>query len=207
LGGEKLYTCRNAVRIGAAVYVFLIFFLSAPFAFTQDEEIRPAAEAAVSAREEAERAIVLGDPPPAEAPGRAASAGLIIRMILVLAVVALAVYGVVFFMKKVSRPSPQTDPNLKILSTASLGAGRFVHVISAGEKAWLVGSADAGVNLIAEITDQNTISAMMLEQGRRNAEGAGRLDFKALLLRMGIQGPRPPGADNVRKRRERLRGL
>ncbi|MDR1420517.1 MAG: flagellar biosynthetic protein FliO [Treponema sp.] len=207
MGGEKLYTYRNAVRIAAAAYLFLMFLFGASFAFTQTEEIRPVTETAASEREEAERAIVLGDVPPGQAPGRAASAGLVIRMILVLVVVALAVYGVMFFIKKAPKSSPQADPNLKILSTAGLGAGHFVHVISVGEKAWLVGSADTGVNLIAEITDQNAISAMLLERGRRNAEGPGRLDFKTLLLRMGIQGPRPPGADNVRRRRERLRGL
>ncbi|MDR0602087.1 MAG: flagellar biosynthetic protein FliO [Treponema sp.] len=181
--------------------------MNAPRAFTQTEEIPLEEEAPSAAREDAERAIVLGDDPPGEAPGGAASAGLIVRMILVLIVIALAVYGVIFFMKKASRPSLQTDPNLKILSTAGLGAGRFVHVISVGEKAWLVGSADSGVNLISEITDENAISAMMLEQGRRSAESPGHLDFRSLLSRMGIQGPRPPGADNIRRRRERLKGL
>jgi flagellar protein FliO/FliZ len=129
-------------------------------------------------------------------------------MLVVLVVIALAVYGVVFFMKKASRPPAQADPNLKVLSTAGLGTGRFVHVVSVGDRAWLIGSAETGVSLISEITDQSVISAMLAEQSRRNSGGQGRLpDFKTLLLRMGIQAPRSSGAENIRRRRERFKGL
>jgi flagellar protein FliO/FliZ len=227
LGGEKLYKSCSVIRF-AAVWCLFQFIFAAPFVSAQTEAVPSSDEAAdaraaadtsadavrpPSPREEAERSIIIGDPvsgeiPPGEAPGRAASVGLILRMLVVLVVVALAVYGVVFFMKKVSRPPAGTDPNLKVLSTAGLGTNRFVHVVSVGDKAWLIGSAETGVNLISEITDQSAISAMLMEQSRRNSGGQGRLpDFKSLLLRMGIQTPRPPGVESIRKRRERFKGL
>jgi flagellar protein FliO/FliZ len=227
LGGEKLYKSCGAIRI-AAVWCLLQFAVITPFlsaqADTDSTSDASAADTAVSApadaivsedvsldavrdAREAERSIAIGETPPGEAPSRTASAGLILRMLVVLVVIALAVYGVVFFMKKASRPPVQTDPNLKVLSTVGLGTGRFVHVVSAGDKAWLIGSAESGVNLISEISDQSVISAMLIEQSRRNSGGQGLPDFKSLLLRMGIQSPRPPGVENIRKRRERFKGL
>jgi hypothetical protein len=51
---------------------------------------------------------------------------------------------------------------------------------------------------------------MILDEARKNSgTGSGRLgDFKSLLRRLGLNiETKPPSADNIRKRRERLRGL
>jgi flagellar protein FliO/FliZ len=228
LGGEKLKSCASVSYNAAykAAFLFFIFFLTTGIQFLsaqeqgQEQDQGAAESQAVSegagseggvrdAHEEAERAITLGDVPAAEAPGRAASIGLIVRMLLVLIVIALAVYGVIYFMKKSSRPPAQNDPYLKVLSTVHLGSNRYVHVISIGDKAWLVGSGDAGVTLITEITDQNAISAMLIEETRKKAENQSRLpDFKALLHRLGVKtSANPPSADDIRRRREKFRGF
>jgi flagellar protein FliO/FliZ len=227
LGGEKLKACarisQNAVY--RAAILAAVFFLAAgiPFLSAQEQDNSVQSQSAESeippdvsrpevrdAHEAAERAIVLGEGAPAQAaaPGRTASIGLIIRMLLVLIVIALAVYGVIYVMKKSSRPPVQNDPYLKILSTVHLGSNRYIHVISIGEKAWLVGSGDAGVTLITEIADQNAISAMLMEETRRRAENQGRFpDFKTLLGRLGVKASaNPPSADDIRKRREKFRG-
>ena len=134
----------------------------------------------------------------------------IIRMILVLALAAAAIYGVVFFIKRSSKPVAGNDPFLKILASTSLGANRYAHIVSVGSKAWLLGSSDGGVNLIGEIDDKDIINAMMLEESRKTAETqTGRFpDFISMLRRFGTQTEsHVPGADDIRKRRERLKGL
>ncbi|MDR3115600.1 MAG: flagellar biosynthetic protein FliO [Treponema sp.] len=137
----------------------------------------------------------------------------ILRLILVLALAAGAIYGVVFFLKRIARSPDQKDPYLKVLAGVHLGSNRFIHVVSLGSKAWLVGTGEGGVSLIAELSDRETIDAMLLDASRKHAEtGEGKLlDFSQLLRRLGGEaGPDPQTklkAENVRKRRERLRGL
>ncbi|MDR1100618.1 MAG: flagellar biosynthetic protein FliO [Treponema sp.] len=179
------------------------------------QDLGPGDEAPVNTAEDTiilgEEAIILGeDTPgvPVTVPGT--SAGLILRMLLILALAAAAVYGVVYFIKRASRPSERRDPNVKLLSSVHLGSNRFVHALAVGTKVWLLGAGDSGVNLIAEIEDPDTVNAMLLEESRRSAEAApgGFLDFKAMLRRFGIPVDKQvPGADNIRKRRDRLRGL
>jgi flagellar protein FliO/FliZ len=137
-------------------------------------------------------------------------------MVLILALVAAAVYGAVFFIRRASRPRDTRNPHLKILTSAHLGSNRFVHVVNLGNQAWLVGSGEGGVSLIAEVSDREALDTMLLEDSRRQAESPGRRfsDFRALLRRFGGgSGPGVPpdkpgySADDVRKNRERLRGL
>jgi flagellar protein FliO/FliZ len=157
-----------------------------------------------------ESSILLGGEtpgiPPA-APG--ASVSLILRMLLVLLLAAAAIYGVVYLFKRGARPSELRDPNVKLLSSIHLGSNRFIHLVAVGAKVWLLGASDGGVNLITEIEDQDAINAMFLEESRRSAQGGGKIpDFKAMLRRLGIPvDNQVPGADAIRKRRERLKGF
>jgi flagellar protein FliO/FliZ len=156
-----------------------------------------------------EDAIVLGEDAPGLSPAPpGASVSLILRMLLILILAAAAIYGVVYFLKRASRPQERRDPNVKLLATVHLGGNRFVHAVSVGSKAWLLGAGDAGVNLIAEIEDPDAVNAMLLEESRRSAEaGSGRFpDFRALIRRMGLPVDTSiPGPDRIRKSRERLK--
>jgi flagellar protein FliO/FliZ len=135
----------------------------------------------------------------------------IFRVILTLAVVAAAIYGLVFFVKRAARGGRGQDPFLKILASAPLGANRGAYIIAVGSRAWLVGSAESGVSLISEIEDKDVLNAMLLEDSRKSAEApTGPFpDFKALLHRLGMpmESGAPPGPEDIRKRRERLKGL
>jgi len=173
----------------------------------------------------AQQSLVFGSPDAVTIP---ATPGVsifgIFRVILTLAVLAAAIYGLIYFLKfrRASREKEGQDPFLKILASVPLGASRGVHVISVGPQAWLVGSAESGVNLISEISDKDTINAMLLEDSKRIAMpsidgttpigggGMGRpmLDFKAILGKLGISTKNEnSGPDQIRKRRERLKGL
>ncbi|MCL2810128.1 MAG: flagellar biosynthetic protein FliO [Treponema sp.] len=137
------------------------------------------------------------------------SAWAIIRMILVLAIVAAAIYGIVFLFKKATRQTSSNDPFLKVLANTHLGANRYAQIVAVGSKAWLVGSSEGGVNLISEIEDKEIIDAMLLEESRKAQEAPNRFpDFLSILQRLGVRAPtQTPGADDIRRRRERLKGL
>jgi flagellar protein FliO/FliZ len=159
---------------------------------------------------EAELAISLEDNTLPAASITGPTTGAVVRMVLTLALAAAAVYGIVFFIKKSVRHADVKDPFLKILAGAHLGSNRYAHIVSVGSRAWLLGSSDGGVNLIGEIDDKDVLNAMLLEDSRKSAESpAGRFpDFASLLRRLGTPVEfRPPGADGIRKRRERLKGL
>lgn len=168
-------------------------------------------EAAVPAAVDETR-IALGDETVAESdPSGPSSLGAIIRTVLALAVTAVAVYGVVYLLKRVTRQPDAKDPHLRVLASAHLGSNRFVHVVSLGQKAWLLGASDGGVDLIAEVDDPEMRDTLLLDDSRRQAERANAFsfDFKALMKKFGAADKSEPvsGADAIRKRRERLRGL
>ena len=225
MGGGELKFFNKKLRLFRAVCIFLFLFpliITPVFAQSGAQaSVGQEAEAdTIQSAEEpdpilaAERALPLGVPAPAgdeQTPARAPSSTFaIFRMLLVLVLAAAAIYGVVYIFKRASRRSEVIDPFLKVLASAHLGSGRYAHVVSLGSKAWLVGAAEGGVNLISEIDDKDILDALFLEDSRRSAEaGPGRFpDFKSMLRRLGMPVQSvTPTAENIRKRRERLKGL
>jgi flagellar protein FliO/FliZ len=182
-----------------------------PIISAQEELAQEAQTPAVDPLRTFEQSLILGEDTPLPA-GTAGGPSVwsVVRMLLTLALAAAAVYGVVFFIKKGSRRNDLKDPFLRVLASAHLGSNRYAHIVAVGSKAWLLGSSDGGVNLIGEIEDKDILNAMLLEESQKSAEAAaGRfLDFKSMLRRLGMPAdPRVPGAETIRKRRERLRGL
>ncbi len=137
----------------------------------------------------------------------------IVRTLVALLFVAAAVYGAVYLLKRIARPNVARDPHLKVLASAHLGSNRYVHVVSVGRKAWVVGAAEGSVSLIAEVDDEEEIDSMLLDDSRRQAAAAPAfaLDFKEIARRLGAgsasEGASGPSADSIRKKRERLRGM
>jgi len=134
---------------------------------------------------------------------------IVIRMILVLAFTAAAIYGIVFFIKRSSKKTVASDPFLKVLASSPLGFNRYVHIVSVGSKACLVGASEGGVNLISEIEDKEIIDALLLEDSKKSAETANRFpDFLSILHRLGTPAQKQfSTVDEIRKRRERLKGM
>jgi hypothetical protein len=81
--------------------------------------------------------------------------------------------------------------------------------VSVGDKAWLLGSSDGGVSLIGAIDDKDMINAMLLEDSAKGERNQGRFpDFLGMIRRFCAQAERnAPSADDIRRRRERLKGL
>jgi flagellar protein FliO/FliZ len=237
LGGEKLKRIRPAF---AVLYAAAILFTGISRLSAQEQapspgeadgalflETAPLSGAGANAAARPDEAeIVLGEALPAADSVAGGTTGsrlfAIIRMVLVLALAAAAIYGVVFFLRRSARPQNERNSRLKILTGAHLGSNRYVYVVNVGTRAWLVGAGEGGVSLISEITDQEAIDAMILEESRRGAElAASRFaDFGAALARFtgrpqsaaaeGAHGgdtASPFSAQTLRKQRERLKGL
>jgi flagellar protein FliO/FliZ len=234
LGGEKLkllHYFRKIFHVYVPRFVFIAgisIALCTPMLGAQETDAPASAVPANAGPANdplaAEREIFLGE----EASGlpmaspEPVNGFVIFRTVLLLILAAAAVYGVVYAVRKVSRPRETLDPNLRILASTRLGQSRFVHVVALGSRAWLVGSGEGGISHIADITEQEALDTLFLDESRRNAESNnGRWDFRSLLRRLGIvdrgTGPRagipPEGTqeslrpDEIRRRRERLRGL
>ncbi|MDR0399691.1 MAG: flagellar biosynthetic protein FliO [Treponema sp.] len=176
----------------------------------------------------AEREILLGENVPGISipePGPV-SGFVIFRTILLLVVTAAAIYGVVYAVKKFSQPRDLLNPSLRILASVRLGPGRFVHVVALGTRAWLVGAGEGGISLVADITEQEALDTLFLEESRRNGASVRTGDFRSLLRRLGVMRQEPaefPPAEGgreaqddlvqdnlverIRRRGDRLRGL
>ncbi|MCM1321098.1 MAG: flagellar biosynthetic protein FliO [Bacteroides sp.] len=104
---------------------------------------------------------------------------LLVRMILVLICVVAAVYGIFYFFRRMTNTAVPQNPYLKNPVSLALGQGKSVHVVTLGDRAYLVGAADSSVGLIAEIADKELIDAMNLHA---DAQPAGKpKDFASLL--------------------------
>ena len=106
---------------------------------------------------------------PAETEGTAAStykapstAGMIIKMIVVLVLVIAALYGILRFFKKRNNTVQSDDDFMRRVSTLTFAPGKSVEVVTLVDRCFMLGVTDSNINLIAEITDKEMISAMNL---------------------------------------------
>lgn len=102
-----------------------------------------------------------------------------LRMILVLALVVGAMYLVFTLMRRLAKPKDRGDSPIRVLASTPLGAGKSVHLLGLGSKAWLVGSSEHAVSLIAEVDDKELLDGLELEAATQKPQGGG--DFASLL--------------------------
>ena len=106
---------------------------------------------------------------PAETEGTAAStykapstAGMIIKMVVVLALVVAALYGIMRFFKKKNNAVQSDDDFMRRVSTLNFAPGKSVEIVTLVDRCFMLGVTDSNINLIAEITDKEMISALNL---------------------------------------------
>ncbi|MDR1867610.1 MAG: flagellar biosynthetic protein FliO [Treponema sp.] len=166
----------------------IFFFITvlatvAPYLFSQE-----------SGTENPEQTIILA-PESSNPPNDTTSVWVIIRAVIVLLIVAIAIYGVIFILKRSLKPHISNDPYLKVVAGISLGMSRSVHVITLGTRAWLVGSSEGSISLIAEITDKELIDTLILNGSQQHSSTS----FSHLLQQLSLS--------NIRKKREHIRGI
>lgn len=129
----------------------------------------------------------------------------LLRMLLVLGAVIGVVYGVFYLLKRGGRGKFVENDAIRIIGSQAMPGNKSMHLVEVGSQVFLVGSAGDSVNLISEITDKETVDAMILKAGN---EAAGqRRSFSELVAGMfkGSQGQAIGFMKDQRQRLQRLR--
>jgi len=88
--------------------------------------------------------------------------GMIIKMIIVLALVIAGLYGIMIFFKKKNNSVQSDDDFLRRVSSLNLSPGKSIEIVTLVDRGFILGVTDSNINLIAEITDKEMISALNL---------------------------------------------
>jgi flagellar biosynthetic protein fliO len=130
----------------------------------------------------------------------------LLRILISLFVVCILAYVVLKFLKKSSNVFPANDPYLKNVASINLAQGKSVHVITLGEKAYIVGVSESSINKIGEVEDKTLIDTMNFEAERRNS--SPKQDFASMLASVfknsKINKPQTIDTDFFAAQRERL---
>lgn len=89
-----------------------------------------------------------------------------LRMVLILGGVVGLVYIFFFLLKRGLGRKKFENDLIHILGSTSLSGNKALHLIEVGNSIFLVGSAESGVALIAEIEDQESKDHIKLEDSR-----------------------------------------
>ena len=142
----------------------------------------------------------------------AVATGDFVRMVVVLAAVLGAIYLLFRLIRRGSRASVGNGDGIALLGSRSLGGSRNLHLVQVGGGVYLVGATDQTLNLIAQITDRDSIDALTLNHAQPRP--AGRR-FADLLADIGAAPGAAPGAaattaaaaDFLHRQQERLQRL
>ena len=185
---------------------------------------------ALSAQDEKSLVIPGGDAPEAAAPAAGGSAGPgetsapgapaapaapaagplvsswdFIRMLLILAAVIGVIYALFFFLKRGFRRQLPQNELIRLLGNRSLAGNRALHLVALGRSVYLVGSAESGINLIAEVKDPETLDQIRLES---SAAGKPPPSFSQFFQSLWKPGGRRPGRGDglrfMKQQRQRL---
>jgi flagellar biogenesis protein FliO len=132
-----------------------------------------------------------------------------VRMLLILAAVVAAIYLLVALLRRGSRKRVRENDFIRVLGSRTLAGTRALHLVEVGTAIYLIGSSDGGVELIAEVTDKESVDGLRL----RAAEEAppGRRTFQAVLSEIfrpaHHQATMGESAGFLRRQRDRLRKL
>ena len=96
------------------------------------------------------------------------TAGVFIRMIVVLLIVIALIYGVLWFIKKKTNVVKTDDDYLRRAAYINIAPGKTIEVITLIDKAYLIGVTEDNITLLGEIQDDELIKAMNLSADKKN---------------------------------------
>jgi flagellar protein FliO/FliZ len=123
----------------------------------------------------------------------------VVRFFIALGLVVLAGYGLWRFIRRNRGAAAPGNPFLRRAASLDLGQGAALHLVTLGERAYLVGSGERGVGAITAIDDKELADRLNLYAGE-TGPAPGPQDFASLLT--GLTGR---GRDFLRSQRDRLR--
>jgi flagellar protein FliO/FliZ len=200
----------------AGAFLALAFVVQPLAAQANQNQSKGSAGAVQAAVPLDESKIPIGSTPaggPNAAPGPAAPSGVstwdFVRMILVLAAVLGVIYLLFWLLRRGAGKKIQENGLIRILGSRGLSGSRSLHLVEVGSSVYLVGSSDGGVELIAEITDKESLDSLRLKAAEQ-APG-GRRTFAQALGEIFRPAGKPfsigDGLGFLRGQRERLKKL
>jgi flagellar protein FliO/FliZ len=117
-----------------------------------------------------------------------------LRMILVLVMVVGLIYGVFHFIKKAGAPRDSGMRFIRVLETRPLAGNRHLHLVELGNEVLLVGSAENGVSLVAQVSDRETIDSIQLAASRTGPPGG---NLTNAIKEFFGRGRTPPGGEGA----------
>jgi flagellar protein FliO/FliZ len=158
-----------------------------------------------------EESLVLPDAP--EVPAAAAPTGPLVstwdfvRMLLILAAVVGVIYLLFHLLKRgFRRQLPQNDL-IRVLGNRSLSGNRALHLVAMGRSVYLVGAAEGGISLIAEIKDQETLDQIRLESSQVLPPQSFSQFFQSLWKGGGRRNLTGESLDFMKQQRQRLQKM
>jgi flagellar protein FliO/FliZ len=182
----------------------------------------PSASPAAAGNTVDETNLTIPDTPQAAGPASSNTPGFgiwdLLRMVLILALVIAAIYGVFYVIRRGSGQKKIAETELiKLLGSQGLPGNRWLHLVNVQKQVFLIGSSEGAVNLIAEITDQESIDELRFQaQTEAPLRNRSFADLIGGFFGGGPAGPAAPGGDAgktgapldfIKRQRDRLKKL
>ena len=127
-------------------------------------------------------------------------------MLLILAAVVGVIYLLFYLLKRgFRRQLPQNDL-IRVLGSRSLSGNRALHLVAMGRSVYLVGAAESGISLIAEIKDQETLDQIRLDTSQV-LPPQGFAQFFQTLWKGGKRNLSGDSLEFMKKQRQRLQKM
>lgn len=154
-----------------------------------------------------ESTLVIGQEAPAAAGTFSVSAFTfwdLVRMVLVLGCVVAAIYAVFYLLKRSGGAVTAGSDAIKVIGSRSLPGNRTLYLVQVGPQVFLVGAGSESLSLISELSDRETVDALILEGGERPG-GTGQ-NFGEMIGAL-VRGGQGNSVQVLRRQRERLARL
>ncbi len=132
-----------------------------------------------------ESQIPLGSSVPAAGgtPVRATGGGVttwdFVRMLIILAAIIGLIYLLFWLLRRGAGRKVQENDLIRVLGSRSLASNRALHLVEVGSSIYLVGSSEGGVELVAEITEKESLDSVRLAAAEQAP--ATRRNFQQVL--------------------------
>jgi flagellar protein FliO/FliZ len=204
-------TPLNLARVLSLLILLLAPLLGLSAQETGGKQPAAAEEQAAPAAPGEESLVLPEEPPGARA--AAAPAGPLVstwdflRMLLILAAVVGVIYLLFHLLKRgFRRQLPQNDL-IRVLGSRSLSGNRALHLVAMGRSVYLVGAAESGISLIAEIKDQETLDQIRLESAQAIAPQGFAQFFQSLWKGGGKRNLAGDSLELLKQQRQRLQKM
>jgi len=91
---------------------------------------------------------------------------LLLKTFLILLVFGVGVYYIFKYISKKQGFLPVSTNIIKLISTVPVGTNRFVQLIEVGTHYYLIGSTESGITLLSEISDNESINMIKIQQNK-----------------------------------------